>query len=431
MSALSKIEPSALVASVTAHCIVFALGALLWSARSTPREERTIEVQLDSDAEHTPGGLAFSNGVSASEVRDPAPPLLPAPEPGGGLVARPDLQRRGRGGQPGERATNLASNIDPLTLERDPLNHLTQSEVQRLKTARQRRSLDNRRATPHPMELDFVVSGRGRVALRRPVSTLMPSSGGPRGAVPALLGARDTGTADSEGWEGRRGGPSTGSSVRVDAAGLRATAPGGRHQIAAAVTKARPLVPAARAAVPAATPDTPSDTLDSRQRVADRVMRLMQASTMGGDAQQGPGGERNGGEPGAGQGLASGSRSAPGGTGPGLADPDDEAQAFIRHVRSVINRALGKTFPLWAIAEGRGGLVVFDLGLSADGKVASVAVVRPSGVEEYDSNVLSAVRRIASFGPVPPAFRSGLRITYDSRNPVVGRSGPGPGRVAN
>jgi TonB family protein len=425
--ALSRIEPGAFVASVAAHCIVFALGALLWSTRGGPHEEGAIEVLVEPAPELAKGGLAAEPGAANRESQPVQDLATPPPDPGGGVVARPDLERRGRGGHPGERATNLASSVDPLTLERDPLNHLTRSEVQRLKTAPQRRSLDDRRATPHPMELDFVVSGRGALALRRPIALAVPNAGAPYGAAPAVLGSTP-GSVDSAGWEGQRGAPTAGR-LKVEAAGIRA-AQGPLHQVAVAAEKARPLVPASRAAVPTAAFESPSDTIDSHQRVADRVVRLMQASTMGGDA-QGPGGERDSGAPGAGQGLASGARAVPGGAGAGLADPDDEAQTFLRRVRAAIDRALGRTFPLWAIAEGRGGLVVFDLGLSADGKVASVAVVRPSGVEEYDSNVLTAVRRIASFGPVPPAFRSGLRITYDSRNPVVGRSGPGPGHISN
>ena len=74
-----------------------------------------------------------------------------------------------------------------------------------------------------------------------------------------------------------------------------------------------------------------------------------------------------------------------------------------------------------------------DLALFEDGRVASVSLVRPSGVDEYDRNVVHVVRRMPTFGRVPPALGASavFRISYDSRNPAVGRSGPGPGRVSN
>jgi TonB family protein len=98
-----------------------------------------------------------------------------------------------------------------------------------------------------------------------------------------------------------------------------------------------------------------------------------------------------------------------------------------------LESALRGTFPRWAIAEGRGGLVVFDLALFEDGRVASVSVVRPSGVEEYDRNVVHVVRGMTGFGRVPVPLGPGavFRISYDSRNPAVGRSGPGPGHLSD
>mgnify|MGYP006155941201 CR=1 FL=1 len=50
-----------------------------------------------------------------------------------------------------EPATNLASSIDPIALERDPETQRDRSQVSRLRTAWQRESRDDRRATPAPM----------------------------------------------------------------------------------------------------------------------------------------------------------------------------------------------------------------------------------------------------------------------------------------
>ena len=66
--------------------------------------------------------------------------------------------------------------------------------------------------------------------------------------------------------------------------------------------------------------------------------------------------------------------------------------------------------------------------LRADGKPMAVRIVRPSGIVEYDQNVLSAVRSHPTFGPLPRGFgTSALRVSWDAVNPVVGRQGSGPG----
>jgi TonB family protein len=194
----------------------------------------------------------------------------------------------------------------------------------------------------------------------------------------------------------------------------------------------RPLVKKDRAAVPAEERAVPSDTTDSQQRVFGRVAALMQASTLGAErVAPGSGGELGAKTPGTGSPTGWGARSTPSGHGAGLdVTPDPGLEGFYRRVLARVEEALYETFPRWAIAEGRGGLVVFDLTLVDNGRVQAVAVVRPSGIPEYDENVLQALRRLPTFGPVPSHLgsRPVLRIDYDARNPIVGRSGPGPGR---
>ncbi|HEY8943775.1 MAG TPA: energy transducer TonB, partial [Polyangiaceae bacterium] len=320
--------------------------------------------------------------------------------------------------------------IDPLTLERDTPNHVGRSEVQRLRVARLRRTRDDRRATPNPMELDFVASGRGWQSLRRPVAAMSPRQGGRIGGVPSLEGS-SPGADAGELPLLNPGSESPGGEARP-AQGTDATR-GREHRASAAVVTARPSVPRDRASVPALQRDRPSDTVDSRQRVAARVEALMQASTLGGEAARGVGGESAPMAPALGGQVGTGSRSAPSGVGTGT-EPDLAAdpglQGFYRGVLSRLDQALRDSFPRWAIAEGLGGLVVFDLTLLEDGRVAHVSVVRPSGIAEYDRNVVASVRGIGTFGPVPHQFgsRAVLRINWDSLNPVVGRHGPGPGK---
>jgi len=97
-----------------------------------------------------------------------------------------------------------------------------------------------------------------------------------------------------------------------------------------------------------------------------------------------------------------------------------------------VDDQLRRSFPDWAIEQGRSGHVIFELALLADGRLERVRMVRPSGIDEYDGNVLTGVRRIASFGALPKALgeRALITMSYDSLNHVVGRQGPGPGGYA-
>jgi TonB family protein len=280
------------------------------------------------------------------------------------------------------------------------------------------------------MELDFVASGRGREPLRRPLALSSPSQGSVSGAVPTQSGGTP-GAGDEAGWEGPRGAAVAGGAP-TPAAGLPSAERGLVSRISAQVITARPSVPATRAAVPAPTREQPSDTVDGRQRIASRVAALLDASTLGGPTATGFGGEPAPAPPAAaGDAQSFGSRSQPSGRGGQAGDPDDPSIGFYRSVLARLDRALRGTFPRWAIVEGRGGLVVFDLALFEDGRVAGVSLVRPSGIDEYDRNVVQVVRGMPGFGRVPAPLSATLRISWDSRNPVVGRSGPGPGHLAD
>jgi len=142
------------------------------------------------------------------------------------------------------------------------------------------------------------------------------------------------------------------------------------------------------------------------------------------------GGETTGGLPGRSGAEGMGSHTTPSGFGPGLDTLNDPGvQGFMAALKQRVDNQLLHAFPDWAIEQGRSGHVIFELTLAADGRLNGVRMVRPSGIDEYDGNVLSGVRRIASFGPLPKAFgpRALITYSYDSLNYVVGRQGPGPG----
>ncbi len=376
--------------------------------------------------------------LTAAGTESPEPSTLPPPletTVGGRRAPRPDLEAAGRGGErtSAEQATNLASSIDPIALERDPETARDRSQVSRLRTAWRRESLDDRRATPAPMELTFLATGPGRVRARRSFSETDPARGVVSGEVASTIGTKAGGqgvVADGAEPNADVGGPVAGRAEHRFGQG----APDGRDaqefHASARVLFARPLVPAARAAVPTETRGRPNDTLDSSQEVAAKVSSLLQASSAGGDVGPGVGGDRGGGAPGAFGTSGIGSRSSPSGAGYGKDFADDPGfSGYSRALRSRLARALDKAFPDWAIESGRGGHVIFEMTLQSDGRPSAVRIVRPSGIAEYDANVLRAVRAVPSFGRLPQGFGAPaqFRVSWDALNPVVGREGGGPG----
>jgi TonB family protein len=283
------------------------------------------------------------------------------------------------------------------------------------------------------MELTFLATGAGHVRARRNHAPTDPARGVISGGVASTLGTRVGGQgATATGVDPDAA--QAGSVAGADAARLGQGAPDGRDaqefHAAAQVLFARPLVPAARAAVPTETRGRPNDTLDSSQEVAARVSSLLHASSAGGEVGPGVGGERGGGAPGTLGTSGVGSRSSPSGAAFGKDFADDPGfSGYSRALRSQLSRLLAKAFPDWAIEQGRGGRVIFEMTLGAEGKPSSVRIVRPSGVGEYDDNVLRAVRGVPSFGHLPEGFGAPaqFRVSWDAVNPVIGREGGGPG----
>jgi TonB family protein len=186
----------------------------------------------------------------------------------------------------------------------------------------------------------------------------------------------------------------------------------------------------ARPALPTEVRARPNDVDDSSQAVAARVVALIHASTIGAPPGPGVGGDPAAGPPGRSGSEGMGSRATPSGFGPGpdaLNDPG--IQGYVAGLKQRVDDQLRRAFPDWAIEAGRSGHVIFELAVRADGRLERVRMVRPSGIAEYDGNVLTGVRRIPSFGPLPKALgqRALITMSYTSLNHVIGREGPGPG----
>ncbi|MEO7035408.1 MAG: energy transducer TonB [Polyangiaceae bacterium] len=425
----------ALLASFAGHALLLCVGGLILShtlgnhAREKATAARAKAVpELEVELPHF--DPTASDNEHESKTQEEVAPLPPAG--GGPLVRHPDTEQAGRGGSRTTllAATNFASHIDPIDLEPDPLTHLDRSQVQRLRTAAERRSWDDHRSTPNPMQLTFLATGPGRLQERRAPAN--SARGSLAGSIPAPLGGAPGSAADETGIDAASlpGAALAGMHPAAALQGARTAAPGNTPTSGGVVLMARPWVMRARPALPTEVRERPNDTDDSSQAVAARVAALVHASTIGGPVGPGVGGEATGGLPGRSGTEGMGSHTTPSGFGPGLdALNDPGLQGFGASLKQRVDEQLLRAFPDWAIEQGRSGHVIFELTVLADGRLDRVRMVRPSGIDEFDGNVLTGVRRISSFGPLPKAFgqRALITYSYDSLNHVVGRQGPGPG----
>lgn len=426
---------SAFATSIVAHGLLLATGALLLSHSLTRNTTRLVKVPAPVASEVEVDLPAFGFSLAEPDRDSPTPPSAEPTPPtrgGGALERHSDTERAGHGGSrtAEQAATNLASSIDPITLETDQLTHLDRSQVSRLRTAQERRSWEDHRSTPNPMQLTFLATGPGAVRERRFVGA--STQGSIAGATPtAQGGVIGTDGNDAEaGVASAQGSDQAGERDPHTQQGAATAAKSAARGNGAEVLLARPWVMRARPALPTEIRERPNDTADSSEAVASRVAALIHASTVGGPQGPGYGGEPVGGLPGRGGDAGMGSRAPASGFGPGpdaLNDPG--IQGYIAGLKQRVDDQLKRAFPDWAIEAGKSGHVIFELAVLADGRVEHVRLVRPSGIDEYDGNVMNGVRKIPSFGPLPKALgqRALITMSYDSLNHVIGREGPGPG----
>jgi TonB family protein len=421
------------VVSLVAHLGLLGMGALALSvglsrgpADDPPSEDVEIPVEVMPLRLPT---LYFGPPLGDPSL-DEALPTDPV-EPGGGEgIARPDMDRAGRGGArySDSAALNLADRNDGLTLSRDVTSRIDRDQVQRLDTSRARETFEDRRSTTHPMDLVFLASGRGLLNERRPVANVDPNRGALRADPAAVLGSVVGSPHDDGDLASARdmGGAAPGSPRPAPGVGILSGDPGPDHRRSAAVARGRPRVTEAAPSIPAERTGSPKDTVDSEQEVAATVQSLVHASTAGGVLGGGPGGQEAPGSAGSEGTFGPGSRATPfgGGAGPftGLSDADPRISAYRRSVLAKIYPLWENAFPKSASLEGKQGRAIVSLVIYSDGHVDRVRVTRPSGVPEFDDNVRLAVVRAAPFGPFPPnigAPSMNWNITFDMNNPVV------------
>lgn len=426
-------------ASLAAHAALIGAGALLfYAARSW-----TADGAPPGPKPPIPGALVAPDAVDLFVVSDgsrspdalrlPYAPALLA-RGGGEAEPRPDTGRAGRGGTEtaDHRATNLADRDDGTYLSRDVLTRTDRDQLPRIRSARDRASWEDWRASREPMQLTFLAQGReGTRPERLPDAGVDPSQGARDRGTPQRVGAA-VGAASpppGEGLDARLpGAPEAGADYATDGLGVRDGLPGHDFRSSARVARARPMVDDGDPSVPASATDRPRDTQDSEQESTARSTSIVHASTAGGAPGAGPGGQAGPGPIGAGGrgGPGSSAKALGTGRGPGVDNSvtDPRRQMYIRQVQAKMQAAYNaspRPFPTWAIVEGLQGTAIVTVVIRADGSISSASISRRSGVDEFDQNV----RRIAlGAGPMPaipadlgPSLT--LSMPFVAKNPAV------------
>src|SRR5690606_25534346 len=159
-------------------------------------------------------------------------------------LARPDRRENDRDSA---QALKRADRETQIAVDREVRTQTEQSQLQRLRTSRRRQSLDDRRATPNPMQLTFVVSGPGERLERRPSRPTEPARGHRAGSQPSRRGSAPGNPTPAGVGELMSGGKP--GSLERHAVGVPDGT--GAPSLRARVITARPAVKQARAAVPA------------------------------------------------------------------------------------------------------------------------------------------------------------------------------------
>ncbi|MBI4705006.1 MAG: TonB family protein [Deltaproteobacteria bacterium] len=377
--------------------------------------------------------LVAGPSAGAAEPERAAPPPSSQPVAGGPAVARPDTGQAGRGGTQAVQAPafNLADRADELQLSPALRSHVDRSQVARRRDGSQRSSPEDWSSAERPMVVTFEADGAGARQESRPAARFDPAGGAAYAGRPAVRGpharVRPGSDAPRElAAPAPPGSPSEGGDrLASPGTGLADAAPGRDTRPSAAVATGRPLVSPGPRSAPAEARGLARDTADAEQEVESPRQALAFASTAGGLPGEGMGGVAAPGSPGFGGSEGPGSVSAPLGSGQGGMAGIDPRHArrlgYLRAVAAKIQPLWADAFPTWAALQGLQGMTVIRFVVAPDGSVASAAVVRPSGIAEFDYNCRLAVLRGAPYGPLPPELFPALHwsLSFTAENPAV------------
>jgi len=367
----------ALVVSVGLHAAALCVVAWLLATPLARRAEVPLVATVPGDA------AAMETSVHAQalppteiELRAPGEAVVDVPAPGAPSHARnPDVAAGAAARSSGHGAgapTLVTARADEATLRTQPYDAAAGYAMQRIRTARLRESREQVRATPHPDRTPWLSSRAGDGHARAPA-------------------------------------PSSSDGTRV---------------VRAEAGRSRPDVQENPAATDAATPseevaDRVDEALVSDERQPQKIELSRPTS---------PGAETSGrGEGALGYApTAHGTAPVPAGA-PGL--PDARALQLATYERTYDRYVAGvrqKVDPLWefprelALRMEQGDVLV-GFTIRKDGSVADVRVLKGSGFEKFDKNVLAAIKKAAPFGRLPDTLGHELRVTapFEGSNPAI------------
>ncbi|MFO0617767.1 MAG: TonB family protein [Polyangiaceae bacterium] len=393
---------------------------------AAPRTNEDVDVELEVVGEANDLVGATANPVTPPDTR-----------PRGDSNARPDSGAKGKGGDDDVRAPalNLADRAEDVSLDRSILSRVDRSQLPRIRSnSKLRRTREDWRASRDPMEVTFFAIGPGKVTYERRVQAKTdPAHGAPaapqRDSQGMELGMQITPIDDGFLARRRMGSATPGGHTSSPGVGTRASPnPLGPEASKANVSKVIPLVDRGTPSSYANDSGKPADDQDSDQEVQARLQSIVHASTAGGAAGKGKGGEHGAGAPGSGGTTGAGSTSSVLGSG-GAGTPDPaERVMYLRDMYAKIQPLWGDAFPLSAALEGKQGTAIIAVVVGLDGSVTA-SVQRPSGVPEFDENVRQAVLRGAPYGPLPSVLQPSIQvnIAFTAKNPSVRPRDPGEG----
>lgn len=441
------------------------LALVLWRLPSgAARDARTsaasiaFEVLAPRAGEREPD--PSGRGVAARDRGAPAPL-----EPGGRHSAQNiDAERPGAGGDAigAMDVVLLAVRDEAITLQDSPMNTLAVWQTQRIRTAPDRASAEDRRATPSPLDVPFLASGTGPHPERRPVASTDPLAGARIAPPAASLGTSSSTAAELRARAGANGPatprvdargalaitaggtaaptPATGDATMTVAAAQRGTdasspgrgiqqGAGARESESARVAYGRPPVDQGPAATTTVARDARvRDDRDSELLAASMLQSMVESSARRGRATgAGVGGVGGGGAPGVGGSEGAGGLAAPHGPGRGAFDSLDTSDGRYRRwfldQRARVDRAL--RFPHDLALSMDQGTSVYRVVVRRDGTLAHApSLVRSSGFDEFDRAARLAIDLAAPFPPLPADLAPGLaeiRVTLpvEFSNPMV------------
>lgn len=342
----------------------------------------------------------------------------------------PSLGPDSRGNQTGgdaksEQPTWLLDQSHALTLQDSSFNALRDSQAQRIRTATDRASWENRRATLNPDDDLLVTTGNGWIHQRAPRSNVVPASGN---ASPALtrvtLGAAASATA-AAGVTPATASQHVGTSEpQPPSTRGRRDTQGDQPSRSAPMGTSRPDVDRGPPATLAAEAGRVADNRNADLRAAQLMQALVQSGAAGRDQRVGVGGPTAvGGDPGIGAGAHPGGSSHARGEG-GNDDPGGER--FIHwytEQRDRITRAL--VFPRSRQLSLDQGTTLLRIAVGRDGGLLEPPrVLRTSGFADLDQAALAAVQKATPFSRLPDEIapnssRIRLTVPIEFWNPTV------------